>query len=392
MIQIYPHYIYTPSDMHKDSEAYKQTYNYETDRNSRITIQSQCYTVNQCQSDMEDKSTFGNGKNLSRLPPLPPSKPFKTTPLPTTLSNPILYLKESREMLESVVQQQMENLRLKGPGGCEVQEVEEDSDDDIDDIEEDESDLYEPPPCDLQSRELPPIWTPQEHHRMYSDRTFGGSIPQVPPKPERGQKNPWPQGAKYEALFPTRPAVLPKRAPPLPPADRRMSLPCPVLHSAPPGAMEDEDDPYVTVLDMTDTKAESQDNIGPGYPAKHKGGAENMVLLDKPWYAGDMERREAEGALRRINKDGCFLLRQSFAQSNLQPYTLAVLYKDHIYNIPVRLLGPRGYCLGKEGKRHEETFPSIVQLIENYQQEPLYLINHQTKGRESTCLLYPAML
>ncbi|XP_004912627.1 SH2 domain-containing protein 6 isoform X2 [Xenopus tropicalis] len=342
-------------------------------------------------------STFGNGKNLSRLPPLPPSKPCKTTSLPTSLTNPILYLKGSREMLEGVVQQQLENLKLKGPGfgGGEGQEVEEDSDDDIDDIEEEESDLYEPPPCDLQSRELPPIWMPQGQHRVYSDRSFGGSIPQVPPKPEQAQKNPWPQGAKYGALFPPRPAVLPKRAPPLPPADRRMSLPCPVLHSAPPGAAESpqgEDDLYVTILDMMDTKVGSQDDTGPGFLAKYKGGLEDAVLLGKPWYAGDMERRKAEGALRRMNKDGCFLVRQSFAQSHLQPYTLAVLYKDHIYNIPVRSVGPRGYCLGKEGKRHEETFPSIVQLIENYYQEPLYLINRQTKGRESTCLLYPAML
>ncbi|PIO03022.1 hypothetical protein AB205_0128050 [Aquarana catesbeiana] len=117
-----------------------------------------------------------------------------------------------------------------------------------------------------------------------------------------------------------------------------------------------------------------------------------MGLESKPWYGGEMERREAEWALRRINKDGCFLVRHSSAQNQSHSYTLAVLYHDHIYNIPIRTAGTLGFSLGKEGKRHEEVFPSIVHLIEHYQIEQLYLVNRQTSERESTALLYPALL
>lgn len=54
-------------------------------------------------------------------------------------------------------------------------------------------------------------------------------------------------------------------------------------------------------------------------------------------------------------QDGAFLIRHSSAQSSRQPYTLAVLYEDKVYNIPIRFLEElRGYALGKEGKTNEE--------------------------------------
>ncbi|XP_053575362.1 SH2 domain-containing protein 6 [Bombina bombina] len=114
-------------------------------------------------------------------------------------------------------------------------------------------------------------------------------------------------------------------------------------------------------------------------------------VLGRAWYAGDIERREAERRLRRINKDGCFLVRLSSAQKRLQPYTLALLCKDNIYNIPIRAVGSRGYTLGKEGKRNEKIFPSVVHLIEHYQHEHMHVVNRQTQSRESTLLLYPGL-
>lgn len=54
-------------------------------------------------------------------------------------------------------------------------------------------------------------------------------------------------------------------------------------------------------------------------------------------------------------QDGAFLIRHSSAQNARQPYTLAVLYQQKVYNIPIRFLGEtRGYALGKEGKKNEE--------------------------------------
>lgn len=54
-------------------------------------------------------------------------------------------------------------------------------------------------------------------------------------------------------------------------------------------------------------------------------------------------------------QDGAFLIRHSSAQSTRQPYTLAVLYQQKVYNIPIRFLEEtRVYALGKEGKKNEE--------------------------------------
>ncbi|KAM4749078.1 LOW QUALITY PROTEIN: SH2 domain-containing protein 6 [Rhinophrynus dorsalis] len=255
--------------------------------------------------------------------------------------------------------------------GTDLQEGDYDDDDDDDDVDE-ESDLYEPPPCDLQSRALPPIRTPHDPQCMYADPTAKGNA------------------SCCHKVCQTSSNCT--RAPPLPPPDRRMSLPCPALHTVPASIMVPStgmDDLYVTILDKKD---ESQDDIAQGSMEASQEGSEDSGVWGKPWYVGDMERREAERALRRINKDGCFLVRLSTAQSRLQPYTLAVLHRDHIYNIPIRSLGSRGYTLGKEGKRHEEVFPSIIHLIEHYQQKQLNLINRQTQGRQCTYLLYPAQL
>lgn len=54
-------------------------------------------------------------------------------------------------------------------------------------------------------------------------------------------------------------------------------------------------------------------------------------------------------------QDGAFLIRHSSNLSPRQPYTLAVLYQQKVYNIPIRFLEEmQGYALGKEGKKTEE--------------------------------------
>ncbi|KAL0187381.1 hypothetical protein M9458_019051, partial [Cirrhinus mrigala] len=53
--------------------------------------------------------------------------------------------------------------------------------------------------------------------------------------------------------------------------------------------------------------------------------------------------------------DGTFLVRYSSSQNDRQPYTLVVLYRQNVYNIPVRFLeDSQQYALGKEGKKTEE--------------------------------------
>ncbi|CAH2274882.1 Hypothetical predicted protein [Pelobates cultripes] len=201
--------------------------------------------------------------------------------------------------------------------------------------EEEEDDLYEPPPCDLKSWFPPPVMTKQNSTSLYSDRSVEAPSPQTRPAREIGNQGAQTHGMRNVAQRPAK------------------SL----------------------TSDMYVTFGSSQD---PG-------------VVGKPWYVGGLERNEAEKALRRMNKNGCFLVRLSSVHNHLQPYTLVVLYNEHIYNIPIRALGARGYSLGKEGKQHEETFSSVVHLIEHYQNDYLHLINRQTHCRESTILLYPAL-
>ncbi|XP_075063410.1 SH2 domain-containing protein 6 [Mixophyes fleayi] len=253
--------------------------------------------------------------------------------------------------------------------------------------EEEDDDLYEPPPCQLQSRTTPSVWTPQENDSLYLGRPAGGPIPQKPPIPERVE-----QSHRQPIPPPLQPRPVPsiKHAAPLPLPDRRVSLPCTALRSPPTSSSKfprGMDDLYLTLLD---TQARSHNDVATGSEEKSSLQSVDTGVMDKPWYAGEMDRREAEIALRTVNKNGCFLVRLSKAQSQLQPYTLAVLNNGHVYNIPIRAVGNRGISLGKEGKQHEEVFPSVVQLIEHYQNEQLYLVNRQTSERESTSLLYPA--
>ncbi|XP_077118982.1 SH2 domain-containing protein 6 isoform X3 [Ranitomeya variabilis] len=227
-------------------------------------------------------------------------------------------------------------------------------------------------------------------HPLYKyGRSAAVLPPQKPPMPDRTQQGPWQQRPPPKQ---TRPAPPVKRGPPLPLPDRRMSLPCTATHTPPPcnnNFCNGMDDLYLTILDsQTDTRSD----VTTGGEGKHNHRPEDLGLMGRPWYAGEMERREAERALRRIKKDGCFLVRLSSSQNQTQLYTLAVLYHDHIYNIPIRAVGNDGFSLGKEGKRYEEVFPSVTHLVEHHQHEPLNLVNRQTSERECTALLYPAAL
>ncbi|XP_066495745.1 SH2 domain-containing protein 6-like [Tiliqua scincoides] len=113
-------------------------------------------------------------------------------------------------------------------------------------------------------------------------------------------------------------------------------------------------------------------------------------MQNKAWYAGRCDRHTAEAALLRFNKDSAYMVRQSSGHGWNQPFTLAVLYKNHVYNIPIRYLeSSHQYTLGKDGKNHEELFDSVSSIIQNYTERSLVLINGSTSAKEQTCLLFP---
>ncbi|KAM9134541.1 B-cell linker protein isoform 7-T7 [Pangshura tecta] len=107
---------------------------------------------------------------------------------------------------------------------------------------------------------------------------------------------------------------------------------------------------------------------------------------DKAWYAAYCDRKTAEDALYKSNKDGSFLIRKSSGQDSRQPYTLVVFYNKRVYNIPVRFIeSTKRYALGRE-KTGEEHFTSVAEIIENHQHTPLVLIDSQNNTKDSTKL------
>ncbi|KAM9618758.1 B-cell linker protein isoform 2-T2 [Trichechus inunguis] len=108
----------------------------------------------------------------------------------------------------------------------------------------------------------------------------------------------------------------------------------------------------------------------------------------KPWYAGACDRKSAEEALYKSNKDGSFLIRKSSGHDSKQPYTLVVFFNKRVYNIPVRFIeATKQYALGRK-KTGEEYFKSVAEMIKNHQHSPLVLIDSQNNTKDSTRLKY----
>ncbi|NWZ90657.1 LCP2 protein, partial [Nesospiza acunhae] len=109
--------------------------------------------------------------------------------------------------------------------------------------------------------------------------------------------------------------------------------------------------------------------------------------LKDEWYVAFVSRPEAEAALRRINKDGTFLVRDSSRKTVTHPYVLMVLYRDKVYNIQIRYQEEEHlYLLGTSLKRKEE-FSSVADIIDHFQRTPLLLIDGKDRGSRNQCML-----
>ncbi|XP_028323163.1 lymphocyte cytosolic protein 2a isoform X2 [Gouania willdenowi] len=112
----------------------------------------------------------------------------------------------------------------------------------------------------------------------------------------------------------------------------------------------------------------------------------NSEDLDPRWYVGAVTRGRAEQCLKRLQKDGAYLVRNSTRQLNNQPFTLMVFYHNKVYNIQIRH-EQQHFLLGT-GKV-QERFQSVGDMIRNYSQAPLVLIDAkgQSFGQQNQCML-----
>ncbi|XP_036606002.1 SH2 domain-containing protein 6 [Trichosurus vulpecula] len=117
---------------------------------------------------------------------------------------------------------------------------------------------------------------------------------------------------------------------------------------------------------------------------------EEASMLSQPWYSAHCDRQTVENALLHLQKDGTYTVRPSSDPQGPKPFTLAVLFHNRVYNIPIRWLETRRqYVLGREGKSYEKLFPTVATMIQHFSQHPLLLVNGHTGTRHHTCLLFP---
>ncbi|XP_012884070.1 PREDICTED: lymphocyte cytosolic protein 2 [Dipodomys ordii] len=123
----------------------------------------------------------------------------------------------------------------------------------------------------------------------------------------------------------------------------------------------------------------------PSKPQPLSPGAENS--LEEEWYVSYITRPEAEAALRKINQDGTFLVRDSSRKTATNPYVLMVLYKDKVYNIQIRYQEDSGAYLLGTGLRGKEDFLSVSHIIDYFRKMPLLLIDGKNRGSRYQCTL-----
>ncbi|KFP04702.1 Lymphocyte cytosolic protein 2 [Calypte anna] len=109
--------------------------------------------------------------------------------------------------------------------------------------------------------------------------------------------------------------------------------------------------------------------------------------LNDDWYAACVSRPEAEAALRKINKDGTFLVRDSSRKTSAHPYVLMVLYRDKVYNIQIRYQEQNHIYLLGTGLKGKEDFSSVADIIDYFQRTPLLLIDGKDRGSRNQCML-----
>ncbi|KAI3351920.1 hypothetical protein L3Q82_020755, partial [Scortum barcoo] len=111
--------------------------------------------------------------------------------------------------------------------------------------------------------------------------------------------------------------------------------------------------------------------------------------LDRSWYGGKVTRQQAEVALREVDKDGAFLVRDSSRGETEHPYTLMLLKQGKVYNIKIRNQG-NSYSLGT-GIHDTKSFPGVKEMITHHTHTPLLLIDAMDSEVQShCCLLHPA--
>ncbi|KAM9165604.1 SH2 domain-containing protein 6 [Pangshura tecta] len=283
--------------------------------------------------------------------------------------------------------------------------------------ESEEGDMYEVPPCESQAWKVAPARRQEDTDGTYLDHATARRCSEpfallpakflsklsLVPGTDAGNgeemtqglacgKDPGPTSSDDKDGPPEEEIYL-VCEPPSPSHCRTTCAPRPPLCQVPPPRLPKLSKPKIALPGAHHSLADSSPEASSKAPAWPKGSGspvEDPGMQDQAWYAGNCDRHVAESVLQGFNKDSAFMVRQSSRQGWNQPFTLAVLYKGHVYNIPIRYVeSSRQYALGKDGKSREERFDSVASIIQHYREHPLVLIEGSSASRAHTCLLFP---
>lgn len=118
-------------------------------------------------------------------------------------------------------------------------------------------------------------------------------------------------------------------------------------------------------------------------------------IQNNKWYVGECSRQAVEDALMQESKDGAFLVRDCSTKSVAEPYVLMVFHGNKVYNVKIRFLeGTQKFALGT-GRRGNEKFDSVEDMVEHYRSFPIILIDGKDRSgihREQCYLTQPLQL
>ncbi|XP_047600254.1 SH2 domain-containing protein 6 isoform X5 [Lutra lutra] len=282
--------------------------------------------------------------------------------------------------------------------------------------EEEDEDEYEMPPCEALPFSLAPAHLPDtEEDSMYLDHPGPvGPSKSPPPQPQattlkailnlKEARKPFPL-RKQELVTPAREVPdLPKKPEnniyvkcelsPVPALTRTLSsqvlmppisLPRISMMSRPTVGPQEARNGAANA-----TSKAGRRSLSSRAPTWSTSAAKDGSLLGQPWYSENCDRHAVESALLRFQKDGAYTVRPSSEPHSSQPLTLAVLLHGRVFNIPIRQLdGGKHYALGRQGRNHEELFPSVAAMVQHYIQHPLPLVDRYSHRCQLTCLLFP---
>ncbi|GIY55592.1 hypothetical protein CDAR_409252 [Caerostris darwini] len=106
-----------------------------------------------------------------------------------------------------------------------------------------------------------------------------------------------------------------------------------------------------------------------------------------PWFH-EIEREEAEAAVKKINEGGSFVVRPSKRAGKDNPYSLTVLHEEKLFHLNIRLRADNTFALGKE-KEKEKTFATVIDLITFHLNEPILLKNRGESAGKTILRKYP---